>query len=429
MDPAPGTSKQPVTDAAPPTRFRWVICALLFFATTINYMDRGVLGVMEPVLQKAIGWTATQYGDINAAFSFAYAIGFLLMGRLIDRLGSRAGYAIALTVWSLAAAGHALADSVAGFAIARFLLGLGEAGNFPAAIKTTAEWFPRKERAFATGIFNAGSNVGAIIAPLAVPALVLGVGWQWAFVGTGLIGLLWLFFWLPLYREPAESPRVNAAELALINADGAEPETKVRWRDLVPHRQTWAFASGKFLTDPIWWFYLFWSGKFFAERFGVSIKNIGLPLVIIYLLADVGSVGGGWLSSHLIKRGWSVNAARKTAMLVCAVCMLPVCLAPVVSNMWLAVTFIGIAAAAHQGFSANLFTLTSDMFPRRAVGSVVGIGGMAGAVGGILMQMSAGRIKDATGSYLAMFIIAGTVYLLAFTVTHLLAPRLKPVEL
>ncbi len=429
MDPSPGTSKQSLSAAAPPTRYRWVICALLFSATTINYMDRGVLGVMEPVLQKVIGWTATQYGDINAAFTFAYAIGFLLMGRLIDRLGSRAGYAIALTVWSLAAAGHALADSVAGFAIARFLLGLGEAGNFPAAIKTTAEWFPRKERAFATGIFNAGSNVGAIIAPLAVPALVLSVGWQWAFVGTGLIGLLWLFFWLPLYREPADSSRVNAAELALINEDGEEPATKVRWRDLVPHRQTWAFAGGKFLTDPIWWFYLFWSGKFFAERFGVSIKNIGLPLVIIYLLADVGSVGGGWLSSHLIKRGWSVNAARKTAMLVCAVCMLPVCLAPVVSNMWLAVTFIGIAAAAHQGFSANLFTLTSDMFPRRAVGSVVGIGGMAGAVGGILMQMSAGRIKDATGSYLAMFIIAGTVYLLAFAVTHLLAPRLKPVEL
>ena len=417
-------------DNRPPTsRYRWVICGLLFAATTINYLDRSVLNVIEPALQQKIGWTATQYGNINAAFTLAYALGFLLVGWFIDRVGVKMGYTVSLVIWSLAAAGHALANSVLGFGIARFALGLGEAGNFPAAIKTVAEWFPRRERALTTGIFNAGSNVGAFLAPLIAPFLLMRYGWHSVFLVTGIAGLIWVFFWVPLYREPEEHPRVSKAELDYIRSEPMEPQRKVRWLHLMPHRQTWAFAIGKFLTDPIWWFYLFWSGKFVHERFGVKISEIGLPLIVIYLLADVGSVAGGWLSSQLLKQGWSPNAARKTAMLVCACCILPVIYAPITNSLWVAVILIGIAAAAHQGFSANIFTTTSDMFPRWAVGSIVGFGGMAGAVGGFLMQLAAGRIKDATGSYLIMFIMAGTVYLLAILIFHLLAPRMEPVVL
>jgi ACS family hexuronate transporter-like MFS transporter len=417
LDPAP---------ARPGGHYRWVICALLFVATTINYVDRGVLGVLAPELGKSIGWSDTQYGDINAAFSCAYAIGFLMMGWFLDRVGTKVGYAVALTIWSLAAAGHALARSVFGFGAARFLLGLGEAGNFPAAVKTTAEWFPRRERAFATGLFNAGSNVGAVLAPLAVPVLALQFGWQAAFVATGLLGLLWVAFWLPLYDMPEKVAAVSKAELAWIRSDPPDPGGAIPWRELLPHRQTWAIALGKFLTDPIWWFYLFWSAKFLSDRFGVDLKHIGPPLVTIYLMADVGSIAGGWLSSRLIAIGWTPNAARKTAMLACAVCVVPVSFAPVVSNMWAAVLLIGLAAAAHQGFSANIYTLASDMFPRRAVGSVIGIAGMAGAVGGILMQAASGRIKEMTGSYLTMFVVAGSIYLVSVLVVHTLAPRLVP---
>jgi MFS transporter, ACS family, hexuronate transporter len=412
-----------------PTRYRWVICGLLFAATTINYLDRSVLNVIEPALQKEIGWTATEYGNINAAFTLAYALGFLIVGWYIDRVGVRIGYAVSLVIWSLAAAGHALANTTLGFGIARFALGLGEAGNFPAAIKTTAEWFPRRERAFATGIFNAGSNVGAFLAPLLAPMLLLNFGWHSVFLVTGIAGLIWVFFWMPMYRSPEEHPRVSREELQHIRSEPAEPARKVRWLKLVPHRQTWAFAITKFLTDPIWWFYLFWSGKFVHERFHVDIKSIGLPLIVIYLLADVGSIAGGWLSSWLLKNGWTPNGARKMAMFVCAVCILPVIYAPITHNLWIAVTLIGIAAAAHQGFSANIFTTTSDMFPRWAVGSVVGFGGMAGAIGGFLMQLAAGRIKDATGSYLIMFIMAGTVYLLALMIFHVLVPKMEPAQL
>lgn len=406
-------------------RFRWVICGLLFLATTINYLDRSVLNVIAPELQKTIGWTDTQYGDINAAFTLAYAIGFLIFGWFLDRVGVKIGYTVALVFWSLAAVGHALARSAFGFGVARFMLGLGEAGNFPAAIKTTAEWFPKRERALATGIFNAGSNVGAFLAPVLAPVLFLHYGWQAVFLVTGLSGLLWVLLWWPLYRSPRQHPRLSPAELAWIESEPQEPPRPVRWRHLLPHRQTWAFAAAKFMTDPIWWFYLFWSGKFVAERFQVDIKTIGLPLIVIYLLADVGSVAGGWFSGRLMKSGWSPNAARKIAMLVCALCIVPVSWAPVTSNLWVAVTLIGVAAAAHQGFSANLFTTTSDMFPQWSVGSVVGFGGMAGAVGGILMQMSAGRIKEMTGSYLIMFIIAGGIYLFAILVFHWLAPRME----
>jgi ACS family hexuronate transporter-like MFS transporter len=406
--------------------YRWVICGLLFLATTVNYVDRFTLGVLAPALKKEIGWTDTQYGDVNAAFSTAYAIGFVVMGGLIDRLGTKAGYALALVMWSLAAAGHALARSPFGFGVARFLLGLGEAGNFPAAVKTTAEWFPRRERAFATGIFNAGSNIGAVVAPLVVPLLALRFGWQAAFLATGLVGLLWVALWLPLYDRPERVAAVSKEELEWIRSDPPEASSPIPWAHLLPHRQTWAIAVGKFLTDPIWWFYLTWSGVFLADRFGVDLKTIGAPLVTIYLLADVGSIGGGWLSSWLIGKGWSANAARKTALTACALCVVPVSLAPLVSSMWVAVLLIGLAAAAHQGFSANLYTLASDMFPRRAVGSVIGIAGMSGAVGGILMQAASGRIKELTGSYLTMFVVAASVYLLSVVVMHLLAPRLTP---
>jgi len=409
--------------------YRWVICALLFAATTINYVDRAVFGVLEPTLRENIGWSATEFGDINAYFNLAYAIGFLFAGWMIDKLGTRIGYTISLVIWSLAAAAHAFARTGGEFAAARFALGLGEAGNFPAAIKTVAEWFPSKERAFATGIFNAGSNLGAIIAPAIVPIIAIRWGWEWAFVGTGLAGLLWVAFWWPLYRRPQEHPRLSPSELAYIESDPPDPPIKIRWLELLPFRQTWAFAIGKFLTDAIWWFYLFWFGKFMNEQFSVDLKTIGPPMITVFLLADIGSIGGGWQSSWLLRRGWSVNAARKTAMLTCALCVVPVVAAPLVDDMWVAVLLIGLAAAAHQGFSANLFTLASDMFPRYAVGSVVGIGGFAGAMGGYLMNRGAGRLKDLTGNYIAMFAIAASAYLIALLIIHLLVPRLQPVDI
>ena len=408
--------------------YRWIICTLLFFATTINYVDRAVFGVLGETLKKEFGWSATRFGDINASFTLAYAIGFLFVGWFIDKVGTRWGYAICLTVWSLAAAGHALARGTLSFMLARFMLGIGEAGNFPAAIKTTAEWFPKKERATATGIFNAGSNVGAIIAPAVVPwiALTWPGGWKDAFIITGLAGLAWVFFWVPLYRKPREKTTLKPQELAYIESDPPDPPVKVPWGKLIRFRQTWAFAIGKFMTDSIWWFYLFWFPVVMADRFNVDLKKIGLPMITVYLLADVGSIGGGWLSSRLLKNGWSANAARKTAMLVCAICIVPVIFAPITNSQWLAVWLVGIAAAAHQGFSANLFTLTSDMFPRKAVGSVVGIGGFFGAMGGFFLNFGAGRIRDMFGSYVIVFAIAGSAYLLALLVIHLLVPKLEP---
>lgn len=410
-------------------KYRWVICALLFFATTINYVDRAVLGVLAPTLRTEIGWSDQEYGYISAAFTLAYAIGFLFAGWFIDRVGSRIGYSLYLAIWSIAAAAHALAKSVTGFSIARFALGIGESGNFPAAIKTVAEWFPKKERAFATGIFNAGSNVGAILAPLIVPWLALTWGWQSAFIVTGLAGLVWLAFWYPVYRRPAEHPKLSADELAYIESDPPESTTKVPWAKLLVFKQTWAFAVVKFLTDAIWWFYLFWFPLFMNDRFKVDLKGIGIPMVIVYLMADVGSVGGGWLSSRLLNIGWTANAARKTAMLVCAILILPVALAPQVESQWLAVVLIGIATAAHQGFSANIFTTTSDMFPKQAVGSVVGIGGFAGAMGGFIMNLGAGWLKENTGNYQIMFIIAAVVYLVALLLMHLLVPKLEPAQI
>ncbi|HKS40204.1 MAG TPA: MFS transporter [Blastocatellia bacterium] len=410
-------------------RYRWVICALLFFATTINYMDRQVIGLLKNTLQADIGWTEVQYSWIVFSFQAAYAIGLLVVGRLMDWLGTRKGFSIAIIAWSIAAMGHALARSVMGFSIARFALGLGESGNFPAAIKTVAEWFPKKERALATGIFNSGTNVGAMVTPLIVPVITRTWGWQWAFILIGAVGFIWLIFWLAFYRKPQEHPKLSKAELEYIQSDPPDAVEKVPWLKLLPHRQTWAFALGKFMTDPIWWVYLFWLPDFLHKRYGLELKDFGLPVVIVYVIADVGSIGGGWLSSTLIKRGWTINAGRKTAMLVCALCVVPIVFASLASSLWVAVLLIGLAAAAHQGWSANIFTIASDTFPRRAVGSVVGIGGMAGAVGGMLLSLLVGEILEKTGNYLPIFIIAGSAYLLALLVIHLLAPRLEPASL
>ena len=410
-------------------RYRWVICGLLFFATTVNYVDRQVLGILSKDLKTAIGWTEVDYGNIVAAFNAAYAFGLLLAGRLMDRIGTRVGYAVAIVWWSLAAMGHALARTPFGFGVARAALGVGEAGNFPAAIKTVAEWFPKKERAFATGIFNAGSNVGAIVAPLTVPWIATHLGWRWAFILTGAIGFAWLLFWLPVYRRPQEHPKVSKAELDHIQSDPPDPPAmKVPWVSLIPHRQTSAFAIGKYLTDPVWWFYLYWIPNFFRDNHGLDLTTIGPPLIAIYLIADIGSIGGGWLSSTFIKRGWSINRSRKTAMLICALMVTPIIFAANVKNLWVAVALIGLAAAAHQGWSCNLFTTTSDMFPRQAVGSVVGIGGMAGALGGATMAVATGYILQSTGqNYSIVFTIAGTLYLFALLVIHMLAPNLEPV--
>jgi ACS family hexuronate transporter-like MFS transporter len=431
--------------------FRWVVCALLFFATTINYIDRQVIGLLKDPLQKQFAFNERDYAAIVFSFQLAYAIGLLLAGRVMDKLGTRKGFALALIVWSIAAIAHAAADwfpalhvpailinppaiillsgATAGFALARFVLGLGEAGNFPASIKSVAEWFPKKERALATGIFNSGSNVGAIITPLVVPWIALQWGWQWAFIATGAIGFVWLLFWLPLYHPPDQHPRLSAAELSYIRSDPPEPTMPIPWMKLFPHRQTWAFAIGKFMTDPIWWLYLFWIPDFLKRNHGLDLSSIGLPIVVIYLVADVGSIGGGWLSSSLLKRGWTANRARKAAMLVCALSVVPIIAAARVSNLWLAVALVALAAAAHQGWSANIFTLTSDMFPKQAVGSVVGIGGMAGAIGGMLIALVVGEILETTGSYVPIFIIAGVTYLLALLIIHLLVPKLEPAKI
>ena len=429
-------------------RYRWVVCALLFFAATINYIDRQVIGILKPTLQQQYGWSEIDYADIVFSFQFAYAIGLMLAGRMIDRLGTRLGFALAVLVWSLAAMAHAeatvfgpaaaallatfglaYAPSVAGFIAARFALGIGEAGNFPAAIRAVAEWFPIKERAFATGIFNSGTNIGAVITPIVVPWVTVTYGWYWAFILTGALGFLWLLVWLPLFGGPDTHPRVNAAELAHIQSEPSPPPTYLPLRAILPHRQTWAFAIGKFLTDPIWWLYLFWVPDFLNRNYGLNLLAAGPPLVAIYLIADVGSIGGGWLSSALLKRGWSVNRARKTTMLIAALAVVPIMFASVAANLWVAVLLVGIAAAAHQGWSANLFTLSSDMFPRHAVGTVVGFGGMAGAVGGMLIAKLTGYILEATGSYVPVFIIAGVAYLTALAIVQVLAPTLEKAKI
>ncbi len=407
---------------------RWYICALLFYATTINYIDRQVLGLLKPVLERELGWRESEYGWIVFAFQTAYALMMPFAGRAMDWLGTRLGYALAVVFWSLAAMGHAAAGSAAQFAIARFGLGAGEAANFPAAIKTVADWFPMKERAFATGIFNSGSNVGAVVAPLMVPWIASQWGWRAAFLATGALGFTWVALWWWLYYPPDRHPRLLPEELALITADreGEDAAEGVPYLRLLAERRAWAFLIGKFLTDPVWWFYLFWLPGFLNKQYGLDLTQLGPPLVTVYVAADIGSIGGGWLSSKLLAIGWSVNRARKTAMLVCAVAVTSVVFViQAGGNLWLAVTLVSIAAAAHQGWSANLFTLASDLFPRRAVGSVVGLGGMAGAIGGMLVAPAVGYwLEWSGGSYGPLFYVAGSMYLLALGIIHLLAPRL-----
>jgi ACS family hexuronate transporter-like MFS transporter len=405
---------------------RWFVCSLLFFATTINYVDRQIIGILKPELQRQIGWNEIEYSNIVFAFTLAYALSLLLVGRLIDRIGTRHGFSLSVIWWSLAAMAHGLASSVLGFGLARFALGLGEGGNFPASIKTVAEWFPRRERAFATGLFNSGTNVGAIVTPVLVPLVVLSWGWRAAFVLTGALGFLWVAVWHAFYRPPDNNPRLSGAELAYIRSDPPDPPARSQpWGRLLAHRQTWAFALGKFLTDPFWWFYLFWVPDFLHRTYGLDLQGRGLPLATIYVLSSLGSVGGGWLSGALLQRGWSLRAARKTSLLLCALLVTPIALAPRATTMWGAVALVSLAAAAHQGWSANLFTTASDMFPGHAVGSVVGLGGTAGAVGGMAVAKVVGYVLQWTGSYLPVFLMAASAYLLALLVMHLLAPGLE----
>jgi ACS family hexuronate transporter-like MFS transporter len=408
--------------------YRWVVCGLLFFAATVNYIDRQVIGLLKPTLQADLHWNDIDYSNIVFAFQVAYAAGLLAVGRVMDWLGTRKGFSLAVFLWSVAAMAHALARSVFGFAAARFALGLGESGSFPASIKTVAEWFPKKERALATGIFNSGTNVGAIVTPLVIPWLTYKYGWQGAFVATGAIGFVWLVLWLALYRRPEEHRRVSFAELSYIRRDPAEATATISWASLMGHRQTWAFAIGKFLTDPIWWLYLFWVPDFLHRNYGVDLTGMMLPLLVIYNVATLGSIGGGWFSSFLIKRGWTANGARKTAMLICALAVVPIIFAAHAASLWTGVLLVSLAAAAHQGWSANIFTTASDMFPRHAIGSVVGFGGMAGAVGGMLIAKIVGYLLQWTGSYLPVFIIAGSAYLVALAVIHILAPKLEPIQ-
>jgi ACS family hexuronate transporter-like MFS transporter len=409
-------------------RYRWVICGLLFAATAINYIDRQMIGVLKPTLQAEFKWTEGDFATIVFWFQVAYAVGYISFGKVVDKLGARLGYTIAIIIWTISHMAHGLAGSITQFAMARFGLGIGESGNFPAGIRAVTDWFPQRERAFAIGVFNAGANVGAIITPLLVPFLVLAFDWRVAFYITGLFGIVWLIAWWAMYRHPREHSRVGAAELAWIEQDPADPVVPLPWSRLLTVRETWAYALGKFFIDPIWWFFLFWLPGYLYERYDLDLKTFGLPLAAIYLLSDVGSVGGGYLSSRLIKAGKSPNFARKLTMLICAFCVLPIYFAQDIDNVWTAVLVIGLATAAHQAFSANLYTLPSDIFPRGAVGSVVGIGGTVGAVGGMGMAWFTGSILDATGSYSTLFAICASAYFLALLAVHLLSPRLERVE-
>ena len=410
-------------------RFRWVICGMLLLGVTKNYMDRQLLGVLKGPLQREFGWSEIDYGNLVFAFQAAYALGMIFVGRMIDRLGTRLGYAVAMVFWSFASMGHAIANSLESFLVARSALGFGEAGVFPASIKCVAEWFPKRERALATGIFNAGTNIGAMTTPLIVPLIAVRLGWRWAFVLMGALGFAWLIPWLLLYRRPEDHPSCTTSELQYIQSDHAGPGAEIRWINLLPFRQTWAFAAGKFLIDPIWWFYLFWIPDYLQREHGLHLTQIGVPILVIYAISDAGSVAGGWLSSRLIHRGLSVNAARKWTMFVCAMCVVPIAVVFRISGLWAATLLIGLAAAGHQGFSANLFTLTSDLFPSRAVGSVVGIGGMAGAVGGMLIAETVGHVLQWTGSYMIPFLIAASAYLVALALIQLLSPQLVPARI
>ncbi len=431
LGPSPTIAQPTPPDPATPLGSRrWLICALLFFATSVNYMDRQVIALLKPTLQLQLGWTEVGYSNIVTAFQFAYGAGLLFIGKLIDKLGTRKGFSLAVFVWSAAAMAHAAARSVLQFALARFCLGIGESGSFPASIKAVAEWFPKRERALATGLFNSGSNIGALVTPLLVPWITFRFGWRMAFIATGAVGFLWILCWLVLYCHPQDDAHLSPAELAHIQSDPPDQpltaKTVIPWRTLLTRRQAWAVASGKFFTDPIWWVYLFWMPDFLSRNLGLSLAGMALPLFVIYSGACVGSIGGGWLSSSLIKRGWSINSSRKTALLACALAVTPIMIAARTTNAWLAVCLIALAAGSHQGWSANMYTLASDMFPRSAVASVVGFATMAGAFSGMFVAKAVGYILQRTGSYVPVFVMAGLAYLIAFAFVQALAPRLDP---
>jgi ACS family hexuronate transporter-like MFS transporter len=415
--------------AAAVGRYRWVIVGLLLTAMIINYVDRQTIGFLKGNLSKEFGWSETDYANLIFWFQGAYALSYLAFGRIVDRIGARWGFGLAFLLWQVAHMSNALCRSMGGFIAARLALGIGEGGAFPGGIKAMAEWFPKSERAFATGVFNAGTNIGAIVTPLIIPAIVLAWGWQAAFIVTGVGGLVWLPIWLIVYRTPRQAKNLSPAELAHIESDPPDPAQAFSWFRLLRVRETWAFAAAKFLIDPIWWMFLFWLPDFMAKRHGLDLKTFGPPIVVIYLVSDVGSVAGGWLSSRFIARGWSINRARKTTMLICAILAMPVAFAAFADNLWLAVAIIGVATAAHQGFSANLYTLPGDVFPRSAVGSVVGIAGMVGAIGGMAMSKYAGYVLDKLGTYTPIFVVAASAYILALGAIHLLSPKLEPVKL
>jgi MFS transporter, ACS family, hexuronate transporter len=409
-------------------RSRWSICALLFFAATVNYMDRQVIGLLKPTLQIQFGWSDVGYSNIVFAFQLAYAFGLLFVGKLIDRLGTRKGFSLAVILWSLAAMAHAAASTVFQFAAARFALGLGESGNFPASVKAVAEWFPKRERALATGIFNSGPNIGALVTPLVVPWLTYRFGWRMAFIATGALGFVWILCWLSLYRRPEKDGVASVAELPYLQSDLQDTPTGNSFRTLLTQRPAWAIALGKFFTDPIWYVYLFWMPDFLSRNLGLDLRGMALPLFVIYSGASVGGIGGGWLSSALLKKGWTVNASRKTALLLCALAVTPIMIASRTTDAWLAVSLITLAAGAHQGWSANMYTLASDLFPASAVGSVVGFASVAGAIGGMFMAKAVGYMLQRTGSYMPVFLLAGLVYLIAFCFVQLLAPKLEPAQ-
>jgi len=411
------------------SHYRWYICALLFFATVIAYVDRGVFGYLKDTLQHEIGWNSIQFGYVVASFKIAYAIGLVGAGWFTDRLGTRKGFAIAIVLWSLAAMTPGLATSVLTFGIAMFLLGIGEAANFPACIKTVAEWFPRAERALATGIFNSGANIGNVVVPMLVPVLVVAFTWRGAFFTTGATGFVWLAFWLLLYKKPEHHARISAAELAHVQSDPPETVERVPWLRLFPCKETWGFAAAKFFSDPIWWFYTFWLPGYLQETFGLNIHDNRWPVMVAFGLATIGSVGGGYLSGALLKAGWSLNASRKGALLICAISILPVLYAPYAKNLWVVVGLVGLAMAAHQGWSANLFTVASDLFPKAAVASVTGIGGMISAIGGALFDVFTGHVVQWTHSYVLVFAVCGTSYFVALLLLHLMTPRYTPARL
>lgn len=420
--------------------YRWVVCSLLFFATTINYLDRQVVGLLKPVLEKEFNWTETDYSHIVMAFTASYALGLLLFGRLIDKIGSKIGYTVSITIWSIAAMLHAAVKSTLGFAIARTGLGIGESGNFPAAIKTVTEWFPKKERALATGFFDSGSNIGACVAPILIPWILGMYGWQEAFLITGALGFIWLVAWRIFYEVPAKHKKISQEELAYINSDkedaiAPEQASHVSWIKLFSLKQTWAFIIGKFFTDPIWYFFLFWLPSYFSSTFHLDLKKPSLPLVVVYTATTIGAIGGGYLSSYLIKKGWLVYKSRKMVLLLSAFCVLPIILARYTTDMWTVIALISLAVAGNSAWSANIYTIVSDMLPKKAVSSVIGIGGMAGAIGGVIFPVFIGFILDyykginnIVAGYNIIFLICSLSFLIAWLLIHWLTPKMKPVQ-